>query len=209
MTSGGIRVRKIGFDIDGVFANFDWAAANLLADIAGERKTPDGFGLTVEPPVWDWPEHYGYDPVVVAEMWHQIRRGGLFWYQMPAITSAVETLSAYWSALEQRDVYFITHRSGAWAKRQTELWLGKHLGVWPTVILTGEKGLAARALGLDAYIDDKWENALDVHTTSPATRMYVLDRPYNRTKLGVMLPGAVVRVSHVRDMLRMEVGRPL
>jgi uncharacterized HAD superfamily protein len=54
-----------------------------------------------------------------------------------------------------------------------------------TVLISSEKGLCARALNLDYYIDDKWENCVDVGMESN-TKVYLLDRPWNQSEYNVI-----------------------
>jgi len=82
--------------------------------------------------------------------------------------------------LNKDDVYFITSRPGIDAKIQTEDWLYNAGYPHATVLISSAKGLCAQALKLDVYIDDRWENCVDVATTSLKTKVFLLDRPWNR-----------------------------
>lgn len=169
---------RIGIDIDGVIANFYSAYETaVIEEAGGEDKFPAKYPEQL-PPVWDWPEHYGYDKMITGRVWKKIKESRSFWGNLGKLPDAkVLDQSMPWAI---HDVYFITNRAGANAKQQTERWLRERFPIHnPTVLVTPNKGLAAAALQLDVYIDDKGENVLAVEQQSPATRVYLIDRPYN------------------------------
>jgi hypothetical protein len=171
---------KIGFDIDGVLAAFIPAYQRLVIEHAGGLNLfhPGDDKL---PPCWNWPEYRGYNKDVIGSVWAHIKSSSSFW-QYLGETPGCSTLRTVILDLQRNhDVYFITNRMGCQAKRQTEHWLIHHLGIErPTVLLTADKGITAKALGLDCYIDDYLENARAVCAHSPSTRTYLLDMPYNQ-----------------------------
>jgi len=190
---------KIGFDIDGVLANWEQRAGPLLVKTSGRNLLPADF-YAKRPPVWDWLRHYGYTPEELAAFWQALQTDATFWLNLPPMEGA-KTLKLLWPALKRaHDVYFITNRSGAFVKRQTELWLLEHISDelrikrgpdggfpshHPTVLISGDKGGCAKALALDCYVDDNVEN---VNAVAPYARTYLLDAPYNKegVDLGVM-----------------------
>lgn len=196
---------RIGFDIDGVLAEFVPTYQRLITQTSGR----DLFlhGDDIDPPVWDWPALRGYGPAEISAVWKLIKASDSFWCGLGP-TNHVATLALLLPALEhQHDIYFVTSRPGASAKRQTEAWLVRHLpyeytGVRPTVLICHEKGAAAKALGLDCYIDDNRDNAIDVAVSNTATRVYVLNRAYNQGTL----PRGVTRVESLAEMFNTELA---
>ena len=170
--------RRIGIDIDGVIANFYTAYENAVVEEAGgEDKFPARYP-EILPPVWNWPEHYGYDKMITQRVWMKIKESRDFWTKLQRLPDAAILVDSMPWAIH--DVYFITDRAGVNAKQQTEIWLRERLGIMnPTVLVTPNKGLSAAALRLDVYVDDKGENVLDVEKQSPGTHVYIIDRPYN------------------------------
>lgn len=170
---------RIGFDIDGVLANFFTAyekqvieKANGL-DLFGQNKYPHNL-----PPTWNWPEHYGYDDGVVSKVWAYIKDNPMFWDTLevlPALDLVVDM------DYVSNDLYFITDRPGQGAQAVTANWLASELGFIPSTIISRKgKGLAANALDLDLYIDDKVENVLDCQEKAPSCRTYLAPQyPYN------------------------------
>jgi len=175
---------RIGFDLDGVLANFVAAYQALTVKVAGKDLfDPDDVN---NPPCWNWPEHRGYSADTMKEVWQRIAASPNFWLSLEPYWDRINTLALCIEDLEQNhDVYFITDRPGYRAKRQTESWLKMYLpyndeAVHPTVLLASAKGAAAKALKLDAYVGDNLDNVKDVLRESPMTRVYLLDRSYNQ-----------------------------
>jgi uncharacterized HAD superfamily protein len=106
----------------------------------------------------------------------------------------------------RNDIYYVTNRAGASAKRQTESWLYRYLpyaelGVHPTVLITSDKGAAAKALKLDVYVDDNLDNIKGVLRESATTRAYLFDRAYNQGEVSIDVPAAVQIGPNVRGVL--------
>lgn len=171
---------KIGFDVDGVLANFIPAYQLLVIEAAGGVNLFHP-GDDKEPPCWNWPELRGYDKETMGRVWDTIRGSHTFWMNLGEAPGCSTLRMVILDLMRRHDVYFVTNRMGRDAKWQTEQWLILHLGIErPTVLLTADKGLVAKALSLDCYIDDFLGNAYLVVGESPSTRMYLLDLPYNR-----------------------------
>lgn len=173
---------RIGFDIDGVLANFIPAYQALVVKLAGEDRFQPGDDI--DPPCWNWPEFRGYSKEVVGEVWKTIMCRSDFWFNLQPIVPNVETLRMLLPTLSAHDTYYITSRPGLAVKTQTEDWLCGVLRVDqpPTTLIVGHrvKGIVCKALGLDVYIDDNLDNVIDCLRDSPNTRTYLLDRRYNQ-----------------------------
>lgn len=195
---------KIGFDIDGVFAAFIPAYQDLCIEL-NER---DLFhpGDNVNPPCWNWPEYRGYTKEEVGKVWETITASNDFWITLRALPG-LEVIKKHLAQLyRNHDIYFVTSRPGTTAKWQTEWWLDSKLyfgGIFavPTVLIASDKGGVAKALKLDVYIDDNWDNAVSVAAQSPLTRNYLLDTSYNRYAAPV---NGIIRVSSVAEMFDRE-----
>lgn len=170
---------KVGFDMDGLSANFNAAFIPFVVAHTGrDLFHPED---VLDPPVWDYPELRGYTHKELNEVWRSIATSDTFWFGLQPLPDFHQFRDRMTMACLRHDAYFITSRPGRTAKKQTERWLTKHLGLeTPTVLIAKDKGLVARALHLNAYIDDKFENAMDVAFHSPGTRSYLYDRAYNR-----------------------------
>lgn len=172
---------RIGFDCDGVIADFNTAFINRVIAVTGKDLFPP---RPFDIPTWDYPEHYGYTAGHMSGVWQSIKEDESFWLRLPAYPEANETLRRLTQqVLIGSDVYFITSRPGAVAKWQTEEWLRRHgFDETPTVLISSAKGLSAKALKLDVYVDDRWENVVDVTTQVPDCRTCLVDRPWNQDR---------------------------
>lgn len=164
---------RVGIDVDGVLARFNEAYISLIVRATGR----DLFGpRPVDIRTWNYPEQqFGYSADEISAVWAAIKESPAFWADLDAYDGTCPQLTRLY--LAPHDCYFITSRVGLYCKGQTERWLAAKGFYQPTVLITGHKGLAARTLGLDAYVDDRWENALDVSTTK--THSYLLTQPWN------------------------------
>src|SRR5207247_11337260 len=101
------------------------------------------------------------------------------------------------------DVYFLTSRPGMCAKFQTECWLfgqGMKIPYIPTVlILNHGKADVVTALKLDAMIDDRPDNLMNLPSTC---RKFLFKRPYNEQWYDEEGYRDTTRVTSVTEMLK-------
>lgn len=204
---------KLGIDIDGVLARFESAFAPILTEFSGIDFPLDSPDF---PPVWDWPQHYGATNKEVSAAWDRVKTGPWFWASLDELPQASQCLR--WLnflttlALEGHDVYFITHRMGMNAKKATESWLARRGIENPSVLLVRDKHLAAAALQLDVYIDDRLENVLDVNTfmkdADLPCRVYMVETPYNKQYRSTVEAEGILVVPNLWTMLQKEFCEP-
>lgn len=188
--------KRIGLDLDGVFANWNRAYYQVLVDLTGKDLVSET--ERENPAVWYWPRHYGY--TVEEEMAGYKATAGdpHFWVKL----EPYEHTQKFFAVAQQlgHDLYFITTRPGIQSKRQTEEWLEMWGIAYPTVLLGQSpkaKGQLAAGLALTHFIDDRAENCREVKAASPETQVFLLDRNYNRfmqdelKDLGVVVAGSV------------------
>jgi hypothetical protein len=113
----------------------------------------------------------------MRRVWAQARDIENFWTTLSEIEpGAVASLAAR-AAMHGWQLIFLTQRpetSGETAQLQTQRWLEAHGFELPSVyVMNGSRGRAADALQLDAVIDDRPENCLDVKTDSKARALLV------------------------------------
>jgi uncharacterized HAD superfamily protein len=186
---------RIGIDVDGVLADFNPSYIRLLNEISG---TVDPASEDYQPTQWNYEADLGFTNEHVAEAWKQISVSDYFWCNLGYFEDN------FWASLKldedwEAETYYITARPGKSAKRQTERWfMAQDVYYDPTVLISAHKGLCAKALDLEVYIDDRLENILDVERTSPSTRAYLINRSYN-------VNGDVLRrADTVSEVLRRE-----
>lgn len=173
---------RLGFDCDGVFADFNAAFIERVKQLTGRDLFPSGY----VPTTWNYPESLGYLPEEVRQVWEALRADRTFWLTLPPYEGAQAQLERIRLLSLDHDVYFVTSRPGERAKHQTEIWLATHSGdfMWnPTVLIASDKAAIAKALDFHAYIDDRWENVRDVRMGTTAIP-YLLDRPWNQNHVG-------------------------
>lgn len=179
---------RLGFDVDGVLADFSTAFIARYIRVTGKNLFhPDD---AEDAPCWNWDIHRGYTDLERSAVWHTIMGDKVgFWRGLHPLPDA-KTLWMCVRDLEQRhDIYYVTSRVGEHAKRETEDWLRVHIGaVAPTVLISSAKGVCAKALRLDAYLDDNYDNVLGVADESPTTRTFLLTKRYNTPGVSPELP---------------------
>ena len=144
-----------------------------------------------------------------VRLWQVVRDTTNFWESLdehePGTVSRLQKL-----AQELRwDVLFVTQRpstSGHTAQVQSQRWLRRHGFNLPSVYTTqGSRGRIAASLTMDAHIDDRLENCVDVATDSRAWPILVWreDESFDRISAGAKkLNIAVVRtVAEALDKL--------
>lgn len=202
---------RIGFDVDGVLADFANAYQRLIIEVSGKNLFHPTDGD--RPPCWDWPEFRGYDKATMKEVWGRIKASERWNLDLDELEGCRTLRMCILDMMRWHDIYFVTNRPSKDAKWQTEQWLMLHLGIErPTVLISEDKGPIAKALKLDVYIDDKFENIVDTLKSSQHTRAYLLDKTYNQneqTVVSAMFDGCVyarsiVRVPTVGKMLDAE-----
>ena len=188
---------RIACDLDGTVADMDAAlqreARRLFGpdvdlhaaatrpmesaeDVEGQLATGEG-GADDPAPVEQVPAARSLTRSELRRLWAHVGKVDNFWRSLGEIEpGAVARLSAL-AARFQWEVLFLTQRppsAGETAQVQSQRWLHAHGFEFPSVfVMNGSRGRVAQALSLDAVIDDRPENCLDVVTDSKATPFLV------------------------------------
>jgi len=179
----------IGVDIDGVLADFNNAFADRLRKVTGRDLLPEDVS---NPPVWYWPEHYGYTPKEQNATWDNCWADPEFWLDLSALGEVDKFFEQIYAS---GDIYFITARTGTNVKQQTEQWLEMYGFHYPTVLIAYDKGPLAKALKLTHFIDDKDSNCQEVVELSTKTQVFLLDRNYNKQSQSMLKAAGVTVVT--------------
>jgi hypothetical protein len=190
---------RVGFDVDGVVADFAGAYREIEARLFGDR-----------PGRPDEPEREEREQASAAGsadsqapkelrrrrdlIWREIQNTPNFWLTLHPIEE--DCIRRIHELMLQHawEVFFITQRpstAGATVQRQTQQWLVRQGFDLPSVLLiSGSRGGAAAALGLTYYVDDNPQNCLDIRTGSSARPLLIApgddqDAAASARKLGI------------------------
>jgi len=179
---GGVQIIRVGWDLDGVLADFFSAFNQLLAHMYGVR-------LLDKPRVWDWPQHeLGLTNAQVRRAWDEVKKMPSWWTSLTKTKEIAEIpTDAFARLCHEHETYFITSRPQALhmtTQMQSASWLATRFGLkCPSVIIVNnprDKTALLSALSLDFYIDD----LLSTVQEAPASvKAYLLDKPYNQGPL--------------------------
>lgn len=187
---------RVAFDLDGTLADMQ----SVLRREAEALFGPDALRGAVQE------ERPGDDTAEAAEapalplsddqmerLWRHVKGIEDFWTTLPEVESGIVRRIAE-IALERRwEVLFITTRpstGGETTQRQSQRWLDAHGFPLPSVyVLRRSRGKLADALHLDAVVDDRVENCMDVAMDSKAVPVLIWpggrSAPPVATRLGV------------------------
>lgn len=191
---------KIGIDMDDVCADFQSAYVELLNKKFG--KPPIG----TAPIDWEG-SNLQLTPEETKQSWAEVAMVLDFWYRLRPLPSFdYETAKLLKIAHFDHDVFFITNRfatPGPSPLHQTKDWLNIHAGIHnPNVIIAKDKGPVAQILELDAFIDDRPKNVLDVLAVRPDADIYLCDSSHNKTFVHDEIP----RVPNLKSFLKILFG---
>ena len=180
---------------DGVVSDFDGAFRALCREMFGKPAHNDG------PSDWEW-SNYGLTSSEKEAVWDRIGSSKNWWLRLEPLPDTEELRGCQWD--DWYEPIFITSRVptlGASVARQSAEWLEMHYRIdLPTVLVASNKGELANALQLDAFIDDKPENCLDVlHWMYPRGEVFLQDASHN---VAFATPTGIHRASSLNNFLR-------
>lgn len=181
---------RIGFDLDGVFADMEQELVREAERLFGEKlRAPQAAPAAAHASMSDLlpPDVADEAPLrrelhlsdrERRQLWRHVSAIAGFWESLEEIESgSVAKLAAL--ALERRwEILFLTRRpptAGATAQLQSQRWLEAHGFRLPSVyVVTASRGLIAAALTLDFVVDDTPQNCVDVAADSKARSIAIL-----------------------------------
>lgn len=199
---------RVAFDLDGTLADMDQVLRRKAADLFPQRSTPaepieggdstDARAAAGTPPAD--PTYLDLTPSQWRRLWAHVRRTDDFWLSLPEIDDGIVAAIAA-LALERRwEVVFLTTRPrvrGQTTQIQSQKWLHARGFALPSVfVVQRSRGVIAEALELDAVVDDRLENCVDVALESKAVPILIRPSsaatPHNESRpIGVRVVGSI------------------
>ena len=129
-----------------------------------------------------------------SQLWDHVKQIENFWTTLPELEPGIISRIAKAAVDRRWEVIFLTTRpatAGELVQLQSQRWLQRYGFPFPSVyVVHRSRGKIADALGLDAFVDDRPENCLDIAVDSKAKVILVWhgnmkDVPAGARRLGV------------------------
>ena len=161
---------RIGFDLDGVVADFRTGFLDVAAKLLGREA--------IRRPTSPMPDLDAVSAADARRVWKVITSTPNWWVGLAAYEPA-QIARLYQLARQHRwEVSFLTSRigtAGDSVQFQSQSWLETHGYYMPAVVtVPGSRGEIANALRLDVIIDDQFLNCLEVVGASQAKAILLL-----------------------------------
>jgi hypothetical protein len=152
------------------------------------------------------------------QLWDHVKKIENFWTTLPEMEPGIIARLARMATERRWEVVFLTTRpptAGETTQLQSQRWLDAHGFPFPSVyVVQRSRGKIADALRLDAVVDDRPENCLDVAVESAAKALLVWhgnlkDVPAGAQRLGVRAVqtiGEAVTLLEQYDEMRRQPG---
>jgi hypothetical protein len=198
---------RVAFDLDGTIADMHVVLRQEAERLYGAAN----LSPTVDPPGTDDGAKDEPESVkVMAELrlttrqqmqlWEHVKTIENFWSGLPEMEPGIVARIAQTAEARRWEVIFLTTRplvAGETVQVQSQRWLQQHGFPFPSVfVVRRSRGKIADALELDAVVDDRPENCLDVALDSKAKPILVWSADAKRVppgakRLGVRVVGSI------------------
>jgi hypothetical protein len=176
MPPSGLRV---AFDLDGTLADMHVVLSREAARLFGHEASPAPLAPEApeEVPLVVARDDLHLDRAQLRSLWAHVESQEDFWTTLPESERGIVARVAETARARRWEVLFITSRprtAGEPVQVQTQRWLRAHGFEHPSVcVIERSRGKLADVLMLDAVVDDRPENCLDVAMDSKARPLLV------------------------------------
>jgi uncharacterized HAD superfamily protein len=144
------------------------------------------------------------------QLWDHVKKIENFWTTLTELEPGIIARIAKTSLDRRWEVIFLTTRpatAGELVQRQSQIWLEAHGFQYPSVyVVQRSRGKIADALHLDAFVDDRPENCLDIAVESKAKVILIwhgnlADVPAGAKRLGVRPVNTITEAVNILEQL--------
>jgi hypothetical protein len=217
---------RVGFDLDGTVADMYFALRREAIKLFGEEvlHTPAEASKPQDAKQEQTPQPKPEDdqtaPLAIQELrltarqqsqlWDHVKQIDNFWTTLPELEPGIISRIAKTARDRRWEVIFLTTRpstKGDLVQLQSQQWLDAHGFRYPSVyVVQRSRGKIADALALDAFVDDRPENCLDIAVESRAKVLLVWhgnlnDVPAGAKRLGVRAVSTINEAVSILEQL--------
>jgi uncharacterized HAD superfamily protein len=183
---------RVGFDLDGTVADIYFALrreaiklfgdAVMRAPVEASKPQEAGKELSAAPRAEDDTASLSIQELHLTarqqkQLWDHVKQIENFWNSLPELEPGIIARIAKTARERRWEVIFLTTRpstKGDLVQLQSQQWLEAHGFQYPSVyVVHRSRGKIADALALDAFVDDRPENCLDIAVESKAKVLLV------------------------------------
>jgi hypothetical protein len=203
---------RVAFDLDGTIADMQ-SVVRAEAERLFGRSSHEGSNGEPSEPEGNEQEMGAVTPEVTltraqqSQLWEHIAGIEDFWRGLPEMVPGIVARIAEAARARRWEVIFLTTRppvAGETVQLQSQLWLQAHGFALPSVfVVQRSRGKIADALELDAVVDDRPENCLDIALDSKAQAILIWQGDPQKVPLGVdrLSVRVVTSISEALDVL--------
>lgn len=142
-----------------------------------------------------------------SQLWDHVKQVENFWTTLPELEPGIIARIAKAAHERRWEIIFLTTRpatAGDLVQIQSQQWLAAHGFQYPSVfVVQRSRGRIADALHLDAFVDDRPENCLDIAVESKAKVILIWHGDLKEVPAGAKRMGvrAVNRISEAMQLL--------
>ena len=217
---------RVGFDLDGTVADMYSALRQEAIKLFGEEvlRTPPEAAAPQSAKQEQTPQPKPEDDQATTlaiqelhltarqqdQLWDHVKQIENFWTTLPELEPGIISRIARTARDRRWEVIFLTTRpptKGDLVQLQSQQWLDAHGFQYPSVfVVQRSRGKIADALQLDAFVDDRPENCLDIAVESKAKVILIWhgklsEVPAGAKRLGVRAVSTITEAVSLLEQL--------